>query len=70
MCSVLTNTPEWSFSHTTGGHLEELDPLPNEDISVTDENVSHNSQNTNNEFIAINVTNEHGQKLKPNEQNG
>lgn len=55
-----------------GEHLDELDPLPNEDVSVTDENVSHNSfsHQTNGDCITINVTNEHGQKILTQPHNG
>lgn len=66
--SILIMFVVWFSFISLGGHLEELDPLPNEDISVTDENVSHNSQN--NEFITISVTNEDGQNVKQTERNG
>lgn len=54
----------------TGGHLavEEQDPLPNEDVSVTDENISNNAVNS--EFITISVTNELGEKIKGQLPNG
>lgn len=57
----------------SGGHLtvnDDQDPLPSEDVSVTDENFSHNSQQMPNEFITISVTNEHGEKIKGHLQNG
>lgn len=50
------------------GGLAEEDPLPNEDISVTDENISHDER-SNNEFITINVTNELGQIKQINNSN-
>lgn len=48
----------------TGEH----DPLPNEDI--TDENISHNSSTNQINGIAINVTNENGQNVLTQLENG
>ncbi|XP_055303066.1 P protein isoform X2 [Sitodiplosis mosellana] len=56
-----------------GGHLgvDDQDPLPNEDVSVGDENISNNAQHpVNNEFITISVMNEHGEKIKGHLPNG
>lgn len=57
-----------------GPQLDEQDPLPNEDISVTDENESHHSQaitaSPHHENITISVTDEHGQKIESHEPNG
>ena len=39
----------------------EEDPLPNEDISGTDENDSKDGLSNTNECVTISVTNEHGQ---------
>lgn len=51
--------------------VDDPDPLPNEDVSVGDENVSHNAQHpVNNEFISISVTNENGDKIKGQLPNG
>lgn len=56
-----------------GGQLgvDDQDPLPNEDVSVGDENISNNVQHpVNSEFITISVTNENGEKIKGQLPNG
>lgn len=47
--------------------MDDQDPLPNEDISVIDENKSQDT--TANEFITISVTNEHGKSIKKQHSN-
>lgn len=56
-----------------GGHLgvDDQDPLPNEDVSVGDENISNNAQPAvASEFITISVTNENGKKIEGQLPNG
>lgn len=52
------------YGHHIGGSLtiDEQDPLPSEDVSVNDENISHISHPVNSEFITISVTDERGEK--------
>lgn len=63
---IVINSIIYLFS---GGLLavDDQDPLPNEDVSIADDNISNNHVNT--DCITINVTNEHGQKVRDQLQN-
>lgn len=50
--------------------IDDQDPLPNDNVSMTDENASPTAHPVNSEFITISVTNEHGEKIKGQLQNG
>lgn len=54
----------------TGGNLaiDDHDPLPNEDVN--DEHSSHDLHPVNSEFITISVSNDQGEKIKGQLQNG
>lgn len=53
----------------SGGFLtvDEQDPLPNEDVSVNGDTIPNN--HVNNDCITINVTDEHGDKVRDQLQN-
>lgn len=70
---------KWTFSiiffiliYISGGSItiDDQDPLPSEDVSVIDENLSHIGHPVNSEFITISVTNEHGEKFQGQLPNG